>query len=255
MSWNQQTRTVGFSHWTHPACKSRSVKKATTSRRSTQSLLNWAKTKYFGYLINLRLVFFLNFTNFPVGLDSWKVRLNFRKSGKNGILKFYEIFMFCSLWGEKIILVKYRKLEATSLLCFAFASHKCTFARLKSVWNRHCGLWLWGKRKMFSRHPFFNRPQTSCEGYVFTGVCLSTGGGVSAPEGFAWVGVSAWWGVSVPGGVSAPGGVYCRAECLLCTEAAPPPRERQLLLRTVRILLECILVSWKFPVVLTRQFL
>ena len=49
----------------------------------------------------------------------------------------------------------------------------------------------------------FYRPQRSCEGYVFTGVCLSTGG------------------VSVHGGVSAPG----RAGIPACTEADPPAGE------------------------------
>ena len=60
----------------------------------------------------------------------------------------------------------------------------------------------------------FYRPQRSCEGYIFTGVCLSTGGvpdpGVP-PLGGAWSwgglllrGVCSW-GCLVPGG-SAPGG-------------------------------------------------
>ena len=65
----------------------------------------------------------------------------------------------------------------------------------------------------------FYRPQRSCEGYVFTGVCLSTGGGGLVPGGCLLRGV-----VGIPA----------------CTEA-DPLRERQLLLRTVRILLECIL--------------
>ena len=97
----------------------------------------------------------------------------------------------------------------------------------------------------------FYRPQRSCEGYVFTGVCLSTGG-VSAPKGLGLGvcsrGVSAPRGVGVgcllPGvcawsgrGCLLPGGVGIQA----CTEA-DPPRERRLLLRTVRILLECILL-------------
>ena len=95
--------------------------------------------------------------------------------------------------------------------------------------------------------------QRSCEGYVFTGVCLSTGrclvsggsapgGGVPGPEGslvpggiWSWRG--AWsWGLPGPGGFGIPA----------CTgrnpPTLPPTRERWLLLRTVRILLECILV-------------
>ena len=99
------------------------------------------------------------------------------------------------------------------------------------------------------------RPQRSCEGYVFTGrVCLSTGGGVSAPEGMSTCEGSA------PGGdvCSRGGGVWSgEGVCLgggsgrgvgipACTKADPPhPWERRLLLRTVRILLECILVLMK----------
>ena len=48
------------------------------------------------------------------------------------------------------------------------------------------------------KRKFCYRPQRSCEGYVFTGVCLSTGGGlllgVPGPGG------------SAPGGVPGPGG-------------------------------------------------
>ena len=59
-----------------------------------------------------------------------------------------------------------------------------------------------------------------CEGYVLTSVCLSTGGGVSRPT---------------PGGVGIPA----------CTEASnPPPCSRRLLMRAIRILLECILVFY-----------
>ena len=49
----------------------------------------------------------------------------------------------------------------------------------------------------------YYRPQRSCEGFVFTGVCLSTGGGC------------------LVGGVSAPGGGGVPA----CTEADTPPGE------------------------------
>ena len=65
---------------------------------------------------------------------------------------------------------------------------------------------------------YFYRPQRSCEGYVFTGVCLSTGGSAG--------------GCLLPGGecllrrgVSALGVCVCSGGCLLCTEAAPPPGE------------------------------
>ena len=98
------------------------------------------------------------------------------------------------------------------------------------------------------------RPQRSCEGYVFTGVCLSTGDvclvqggacfqGVCARSGGCLLpGVCTWsqggvcsrghlvWGVSALGGVS--------QHALRQT----PPQGRRLLLRTVHILLECILV-------------
>ena len=60
------------------------------------------------------------------------------------------------------------------------------------------------------------------QGYIFTGVCDSVHRGVSAP------------------GVSAPGGV---------TTSLPPGR---LLLRAVRILLECILVYDSFVYLLYR---
>ena len=110
----------------------------------------------------------------------------------------------------------------------------------------------------------FYRPQRSCEGYVFTGVCLSTGGclvlgslfqggawswgGVCSGGAWSWGGVcsqgvpgpggsalgGAWsWGGLLQGGVPGPGG---------CLVETPPGR---LLLRTVRILLECILVNYK----------
>ena len=64
------------------------------------------------------------------------------------------------------------------------------------------------------------------QGYIFTGVCDSVhsgGGGVPAPGG-AWSG-----GMPGPGGACSRGGAW----------ETPPGR---LLLRAVRILLECILV-------------
>ena len=67
----------------------------------------------------------------------------------------------------------------------------------------------------------YYRPQRSCEGYVFTRVCHSVhgrGGGIPA---------------CIAGGIPA---------CLAAGGVETPPRSRRLLLRTVRILLECILV-------------
>ena len=61
--------------------------------------------------------------------------------------------------------------------------------------------------------------------FLQVSVCLSTGGGGSG-------GVCSWGGYLVWGGVGIPA----------CTEADTPPPERRLLLRTVRILLKCILV-------------
>ena len=78
-------------------------------------------------------------------------------------------------------------------------------------------------------HRHCNRPQRSCEGYVFTGVCLSTAG-VSA---------------SVHAG-NPPGSRHTpRSRHPLKADTPPgadPPREKRPLLRTVRILLEYILV-------------
>ena len=89
---------------------------------------------------------------------------------------------------------------------------------------------------------------------IFLQVCVCPRGG----EGGAWSSGGAWSRGAWSGGVSAPGG------CLVlgglgpggtrsgggvgipvCTEA--DPRERRLLLRTVRILQECILVSKDSP--------
>ena len=95
----------------------------------------------------------------------------------------------------------------------------------------------------------FYRPQRSCEGYVFTGVCLSTrGGGVSAsvhagmppPE------------QSPPGSRHTPGSRHPRSRhpqeqthrVDTPQEQTHPLPERRPLLRTVRILLECIFVKF-----------
>ena len=63
----------------------------------------------------------------------------------------------------------------------------------------------------------YYRPQRSCEGYVFTGVCLSTDQTPPTPLG-----------ADTPPGADTP------------QEQTPP--KRRPLLRTVRTLLECILV-------------
>ena len=66
-----------------------------------------------------------------------------------------------------------------------------------------------------------------CEGYVFTGVCLSTGRG-SLPRGFLSSGV-----VSVQGGLCSGGSLF--REGGLCPGGGLCPE--------VRIILECILVN------------
>ena len=76
-------------------------------------------------------------------------------------------------------------------------------------------------------YSYFYRPQRTCEGYVFTGVCLSTG------EGGAWSrGVWSWgWGLLLGGGAPGPRGGVCswgmpgprRVGIPACTEADPPP--------------------------------
>ena len=88
-------------------------------------------------------------------------------------------------------------------------------------------------------------------------------GGVPAPRGLSALGEVAAPRGDLLQGVSAPRGGVCSGGCLLsggvcsrgsapggvCTEAGPP-WERRLLLRTVRILLECILV-WSACVVIS----
>ena len=61
---------------------------------------------------------------------------------------------------------------------------------------------------------YIYRPQRSCEGYVFTGICLSTGRGAWSREGYPLLGGGAWsqggvcsWGVSAPGGAWSRGGL------------------------------------------------
>ena len=82
-------------------------------------------------------------------------------------------------------------------------------------------------------------PQRSCEGYVFTGVCLSTGG--------LYPSMPCKWYPSMPCSRSL-GGVCSRGVPALGGSASgggcgDPPESRWLLLRMLRIQLECILVS------------
>ena len=98
-----------------------------------------------------------------------------------------------------------------------------------------------GKNIKFSLNNY--RPQRSCEGYVFTGVCLSTGG----------VCLSACWDTTPrnrppPGSRHPPAdipGRHLRQTPPWHTPCQTPP-ERRPLLRTVRILLEFILVFTEF---------
>ena len=64
--------------------------------------------------------------------------------------------------------------------------------------------------------------------------CVSVHRGVPGPGG------SAPRGCLVSGGMPGPGGGWVGIPA--CTEADPLPREKQPLMRTIRILLECILV-------------
>ena len=89
----------------------------------------------------------------------------------------------------------------------------------------------------------FYRPQRSCEGYVFTGVCLSTWGEGEYPS------MPCRWypsrSCSRSRGVRAWGG----------GRGGDPPASRRLLLRTVRILLECISCLINFYVKQMDQFI
>ena len=104
-----------------------------------------------------------------------------------------------------------------------------------------------------------------CEGYVFTGVCLSTGGGGGVCSGgHAWQGGIhgrgvCGRGVCMAGGMHCGKGVYVcgRGACMAgggmhgrgCMHATPPPPPDTMRYgdtvneRAVRILLECILVT------------
>ena len=110
------------------------------------------------------------------------------------------------------------------------------------------------------------RKQSFCEGYVFTPVCHSVhsgraciAGGVRG-RGHAWRGMCmagacmtrghAWRGCMWQGDMHGRG--VCMVGdgvCMLCGTHAPPPRYYEIQsvnARTVRILLECILVFYNF---------
>ena len=95
----------------------------------------------------------------------------------------------------------------------------------------------WGK-------VIFYRPQRSCEGYVFTSVCLSAGGSASVHAGISPR------SKHPPHDQVAPNAGIPWEQALPHKRRHPPPPgagtplpSRRLLLRMVRILLECILVS------------
>ena len=87
------------------------------------------------------------------------------------------------------------------------------------------------------------RPQRSLgQGYIFTGVCDSVNGGryVSFRGGcFLW-----WWGASSGGGGCASWGGVCFLPGALLRGGPGGNPPGRLLLRAVRILLECILVNF-----------
>ena len=86
------------------------------------------------------------------------------------------------------------------------------------------------------KHSLLPPANEVCEGYVFTRVCHSVHTGVSRPRPRVEVGGSGWGGVQAhTRGVRGGGGVSQHA-----LRQTPP--SRRLLLRAVRILLECILI-------------
>ena len=97
------------------------------------------------------------------------------------------------------------------------------------------------------------RPQRSCEGYVFTGVCLFTGGEGCLPQ--YMVGYTLPPSEQIPPEQNSPPRVDITPGADTPREQTPhqeqTPPERRPLLRTVCILLECILVLilhiWSVP--------
>ena len=102
-------------------------------------------------------------------------------------------------------------------------------------WSRHppadgyCCRWYASHWNAFLCHLFLLPANEVCEGYVFTGVCLSTGGGVSIQGGLSR-------GVSGPRGLC-PGGLCLEG---ISVKESPPPDGKE---RAVCILLKYILVK------------
>ena len=96
----------------------------------------------------------------------------------------------------------------------------------------------------------YYRPRRSCEGYVFTRVCLSTGGDVPGPGKVCSGGGVPGAGGLLLGRCLVPGGGLVSQHAL---RQAPLPQERRLLLPTVHILLDCILVTKSVPSVAELQ--
>ena len=138
------------------------------------------------------------------------------------------------------------------------------------VHNHSVSIWCARKKEQFFVCRDIYRPQRSCEGYVFTGVCVSTGGGGGIPACLAGGipaclaaglqegggipaclagSISACLAAGLQGGscsegeVPAPGGGgACSQGCVEETL----PASRRLLLRRVCILLECTLLFDKY---------
>ena len=90
-----------------------------------------------------------------------------------------------------------------------------------------------------------------CEGYVFTGVCLSTRGGGSPSGGFSIKGGFSIWGGS-PSGGSPSGGSPSGGVLHIGGVLHPGGLLNPVNVRAVRILLECILVCFKVLVKLLK---
>ena len=84
----------------------------------------------------------------------------------------------------------------------------------QSHWNQGC---------LMCAICYHYRPQRSCEGYVFTGVCLSTVGECLVPGGLLLGGCLLWRGVCSWGGGLVPGRAWSWGVGIPeCTEADPP---------------------------------
>ena len=116
-------------------------------------------------------------------------------------------FKFCKLYFDKGV-KKLEKLQANHLgQCFNFTLR--SFVSLSADF-------------------IYYRPQRSCEGYVFTGICLSTEGwGCLVPGGVCsgGGGVCCWGGVCSRGAVSAPGGCLLQGVSHHALRQTPPGRD------------------------------